>query len=115
MKKSNSTPKGFKKQSTPQLQKHIRETAKDTGMIFVTGHVKVQMKARSVLLNEVYECLREGVISIPPEEDIKTGHLICRMERYVCGRNLAVCVGLDDDDPNLLVVTVFVVTNKGGK
>ena len=44
---------------------------------------------------------------------MKTGHLICRMERCVCGRNLAVCVALDDDDPDLIVVTVFIVTNKG--
>jgi hypothetical protein len=40
---------------------------------------------------------------------MKTGHLVCRMERYVAGRNLAACVALDDEDPTLLVVTVMVV------
>ena len=71
------------------------------------------MRARKVLQSEIYECLREGVIALQPEEDMKTGQLICSMERYVCGRNLAVCVALDDDDPDLIVVTVFVVKNKG--
>ena len=99
--------KSFKKQSIPQLQKYIRETAKNTANIFLTRHSKERMKKRKVLLSEVYECIQQGIISLIPEEDIKTNQLICRMERYVCGRNLQVCVALDDDDPSLIVVTVF--------
>ena len=99
--------KSFKKQSIPQLQKHIRETARHTENVFLTLHSKERMRKRKVLLDEVYECLRQGVISLAPEEDMKTGHLVCRMERYVCGRNLQVCVALDDDDPTLIVVTFF--------
>ena len=95
--------KSFKKQSIPQLQKHIRETAQRTENIFLTLH----SKRRKVLLDEVYECIRQGIINRTPEDDMKTGHLVCRMERYVCGRNLEVCVALDDDDPTLIVVTVF--------
>lgn len=66
------------------------------------------MRARKVFQDEVLECLRLGKVMLQPEEDIKTGHLICRMERYTCGRNIAVCVALDDGDPDFLVVTVFV-------
>lgn len=100
--------KSFKKQSTPQLQKHIRETARHTENILLTLHSKERMKKRRrVLLDEVYECIRQGVINMAPEEDMKTGHLVCRMERYVCGRNLEVCVALDDDAPTLIVATVF--------
>lgn len=99
--------KSFKKQSTPQLQRHIREVATQTEKIVLSIHAKVQMKKRKILQDEVYECVRQGFINLTPEEDMKTGHLICRMERYVCGRNLAVCVALDDDDPDLIVVTVF--------
>ena len=99
--------KSFKKQTMPELQKHIRVTAKLTENIFLTQHSKARMKSRKVLLDEVYDCIRQGVIRLTPEEDMKTGHLVCRMERYVCGRNLEVCVALDDDDPDLIVVTVF--------
>ncbi len=63
-------------------------------MVFVLQHTKDQMKLRKVLIDEVFECLQQGVIHMPPEEDIKTGHLVCRMERYVCGRHLAVLVSL---------------------
>jgi len=109
----NLVRKRFKSQSISQLQKHIRATSKNTDLVFVLQHTKDQMKIRKVLIDEVFECLQQGVIHMQPEEDIKTGHLICRMKRYVCGRNLAVCVGLDDDDPSLLVITVFVVTKRG--
>ncbi len=105
--------KSFKKQSIQQLQRHIRVNSKLTELVFLSAHAQDQMRARKVLQSEIYECLREGVIALQPEEDMKTGHLICCMERYVCGRNLAVCVALDDNDPDLIVVTVFVVKNKG--
>lgn len=58
-------------------------------------------------MTEVFECLRQGSIQLVPEEDMKTGHLVCRMERYVAGRNLAICAALDDEDPGLIVVTVI--------
>lgn len=67
------------------------------------------MKQRKINSSEVFVCLRNGTIRLTPEEDIKTGHLVCRMESYVAGRNLAACVALDDQDPTLLVVTVMVI------
>jgi hypothetical protein len=91
----------FKTKSRPQLQKHIRELAKDSANVFITVHASKRMKERKVLSSEVYACLLAG--------SMKTGHLVCRMESYVAGRNLAACVALDDEDPTMLVVTVMVV------
>jgi hypothetical protein len=65
------------------------------------------MAHRKVLIAEVLECLRQGVINLPPDEDLKTGCLVFRMERYVAGRDVAVCVALDDADQNLIVVTAL--------
>lgn len=99
--------KSFHGQSKIQLQRHIRQLAKDTARVFITRHARDRMKERTVLQDEVLECLRLGVIALTPEPDLKTGHLVCRMQRYVCGRNLAICVALDDNDPDLIVVTVL--------
>ena len=76
-------------------------------MVFTT-HALQRMRLRRVLDAEVYDCLRRGKIMLPPEEDMKTGNLVCRMECYGSSRNLAVCVALDDADPSLIVVTVLV-------
>lgn len=97
----------FHGQSTVQLQKHIRWVAKDTSRVFITRHARDRMRERTVLQDEVYECLRQGLIRLTPEPDLKTGNLVCRMERYVCGRSIGICVALADDDPDLIVVTVL--------
>lgn len=90
-----------------QLQRHIRKTAARTESIFLTAHAKQRMQERDVLMTEVIECLRRGGLPTPPEEDMKTGQLICRMTWYGSGRNLVVCVALDDEDPHMIVVTVI--------
>ena len=97
----------LKKMSWSQLEKHIRRIAMDSNLVFITSHARVQMRKRRVLDAEVYHCLRKGKILLEPESDMKSGHLICRMECYGASRNLAVCVALDDADPDLIVVTVF--------
>jgi hypothetical protein len=68
------------------------------------------MLQRSVSDWEVFECLRSGVIQRPPALDKKTGSLRCRMEHFGAGRNLAVIVALDDEDPHVIVVTVMTKT-----
>lgn len=98
----------FKKMSRSQLEKHIRSVAVHSNLIFITVHARAQMRKRNVLDAEVYHCLRKGKIALEPEEDMRTGHLICRAECYGSSRNVAVCVALDDTDPNLIVVTVIV-------
>ena len=97
----------FKKMSRAQLEKHIRSVGIDSDRVFITAHARVQMHKRHVLDAEIYHCLRKGRILLEPEEDMKTSHLICRMECYGASRNLAVCVALDETDPDLIIVTVI--------
>ena len=96
------------KMARTQLEKHIQSTAANTSNVFFTAHARRDsMAKRKVSDAEVYECLRGGRIFLEPEEDMKTGHLICRMECYGASRHLAVVVALDASDPNLIVVTVI--------
>jgi hypothetical protein len=95
--------------SITQLQRHIRNVAKDSAAIFLLIHAKTRMKERKITTNEVYEILRCGVLRRTPEPNPSKGSLECRMELYVAGRNCAAVVALDDDNPNLLVVTVILI------
>ncbi|MDH0864581.1 DUF4258 domain-containing protein [Mitsuaria sp. GD03876] len=97
----------FKKFSIPQLERHIRLTAAHSTRIHWTNHAMQRMRQRRVSLDDALECLRKGRIGLPPEEDLQTGHIVCRMQWYGGARDLAVCVGLDDGDPELIVVTVI--------
>lgn len=98
----------FGAKSVPQLQRHIRSIAADTGAIFITTHAKGRMRKRHVSVNEVFECLRTGTISRQPEPNPSKGSLECRMQRYIGGRECAVVVALCDEDPTLIVVTVLI-------
>lgn len=97
----------LKRQSKPQLAKRIRNAAKVTANIVITGHAKQQMKNRKVVVATLYECLRFGQILREPEENVKLGTLECRMERYCAGCQCTVIVALDDLNPNLICVTVW--------
>jgi hypothetical protein len=97
----------FAKKSTAQLAKHIRAVAQDSIRVRLTHHAKVQMKARKVAALEIHECLKLGTIRRQPESNEEKGSLECRMERYVSGRDITALVALCDEDPNLVVVTVF--------
>lgn len=97
------------KKSQAQLARHIRAVAKNTAAVFFSNHAKAKMRERKVSSVEVLECLREGSIIRVPEPNVRMGNLECRMERYVAGRELAVIVALSDEDPDLLIVTVFSV------
>jgi len=50
----------------------------------------------------------QQLIHRTPEPNMAKGSLECRMEMYVAGRDCAVVVALADENPNLLVVTVWV-------
>ncbi|WAC72024.1 DUF4258 domain-containing protein [Roseateles sp. SL47] len=97
----------FRQLSLQQLQRHIRAQALRTELVFLTIHAKKRMSERKVSMAEVLECLRRGSIRHPPEDDVKTGHLVCRMNWYGASRNLTTCVALADDEPDLIVVTVI--------
>lgn len=96
------------RKSVQQLQKHVRTVAKNTAAIIILPHAKSRMKTRKVNVQEVFEVLREGCIHQRPEPNLAKGSLECRMERYIAGRDCAVVVALSDENPNLLVVTVWV-------
>lgn len=99
----------FRGKSKEQLAKHIRTLSKNTSSVFFTVHVKSRMKLRKVTTQEVYECLQLGSITRQPEENQEKMSLECLMERYISGRHLGVIVGLSDDEPDVVVVTVFKV------
>jgi hypothetical protein len=97
----------FKRLTLSQLERHIRQTARDTGLIYLTRHAVARMRERCVLKEEVFDCLRLGRLLTPGEEDMKSGDLVCRMHWYGPSSDLVVCVALDDARPGLLVVTVI--------
>lgn len=99
----------FATKSDSQIAKHIRTIAKDTSCVFFTKHVKVRMTQRKITAAEVLECIRNGVVSRSPEPSQDSQSLECRMERYVAGRNLGVVVALCDEDPDIVLVTVFLM------
>lgn len=101
--------KTFQGKSKEQLAKHIRTLSRNTSSVFFTAHVKSRMKKRKVTTQEVYECLQLGSITRQPEENQAKMSLECLMERYISGRQLGVIVGLSDDEPDVVVVTVFKV------
>lgn len=98
----------LKRQSKDQLAKRIRAIAKTTSNIIITVHAKHQMKKRKVTTPMLYECLQLGQMLREPEENTRLGTLECRMERYCAGCNCTAIVALDDNNPNLICVTVWV-------
>ncbi len=94
--------------SLQQLQRHIRSHAACTERVVLTAHARKRMAERKVSMAEVFECLRRGSLRTPPEQDLKTGHLVCRMNWWGAERDLTTCVALSDDEPDLLIITVIV-------
>jgi hypothetical protein len=93
--------------SNVQLQAHIRRVAQDSSRVFLTQHAQDRMLQRSVSDVQVLECLRSGLIERPAQIDASSGAVKCKVEHFGSARNLAVVVGLDDEDPDLVVVTVM--------
>lgn len=91
----------FSRMSNVQLQSHIRRTAQDSSRVFFLEHAQLRMLERGV--ND----LQQGLIQRPPKVDEHTGEVRARMEHFGSARNLSVVVGLDEHDPDLLVVTVI--------
>ena len=91
-----------------QNEKHIRAIAANTLSVYITPHATKRMRLRCIGIAEVFDVLRHGTIVRPPVMNDDKDNLECRMERYVGGRNLAVVVALDDNDPDLIVVTAMI-------
>lgn len=95
------------KLSVRQIERHIQGAAKETDNVILTKHAKGRMLKRKVSSSMLYECLRQGSLSRTPEPNPSKGTLECRMDRYTCGANISVVVGVCDETPNLIVVTVI--------
>lgn len=95
--------------SNVQLQSHIRRLAQDSGSVYFLDHARLRMQERSINDLQVLECLRTGVVQRPPRR-FKTGELRVRMDHFGSARNLSVMVSLDEQDPDVLVVTVMTRT-----
>lgn len=100
--------KKFAELTKAQLERHIRSTSAETKHVVITTHAKKQMVHRKISSLQVFECLRLGTIRREPEPSLKHGSLECRMERYIAGKNCCVIVGLHDDCPGIICVTVFI-------
>ena len=65
------------------------------------------MRQRQINDPMVLDVLRKGTLALPPEPDIKHSGLLCRMQRFVAGKTVAVVTYLEYPAPSLTVVTVI--------
>jgi len=65
------------------------------------------MRQRGVTDVMALEVLRLGVLQRAPEPDMRHVGVTCRMERLVCGIQVAVVVYVEHPAPGLTVVTVI--------
>ncbi len=93
--------------SDRQLERHIRQSAKDSAHVIYTVHARTRMRQRHVNDSMVLETLRLGSLALPPEPDMKHPGLLCRMHRLVAGMQVAVVVYVEYPDTGLVVVTVI--------
>lgn len=95
------------KLSLLQLQRLIRQRCADPGATFFTIHRRLRMRQRHVSMALVLDVLRKGQLRRPAEPDPRHGSVVCRMEHFVAGRELAAVVALSDEEPGVLVVTII--------
>ena len=93
--------------SDRQLERHIRQSAKDSTHVIFTTHARTRMRQRHVNDPMVLEVLRLGNFGLPPEPDMKHPGLLCRMQRFVAGMQVAVVVYVEYPATDLVVVTVI--------
>lgn len=65
------------------------------------------MRQRQINDPMVLEVLRMGRFARAPEPDMTQAGLVCRMQRFVAGKEVAVMVGVEYPVPELVVVTVI--------
>ncbi len=93
--------------SDRQIEKHIKQSATDSERVVFTAHARLRMRQRYLNDPMVLEVLRQGVLAMSPEPDIKHPGLKCRMQRYVAGVQVAVVVYVEYPANDLVVVTVI--------
>ena len=101
--------KKFAAKCDSRTAKRIRTIAKDSSCVYLIKHLKVRMAQCKVTAIEVLDCIRNGIISRAPEQSLDGQSLEYLMARYVAGRNLSVVVALCVEDPDMILVTAFLV------
>lgn len=96
--------------STRDLDKRIRAIAKAKAgtCIFWTEHARLRMRQRHITMPMALDVLKSGVIYDEPEPDIKTGHIKCKLERFVAGRQLALVVALHEEGADICIVVTAI-------
>ncbi|RZI93155.1 MAG: DUF4258 domain-containing protein [Variovorax sp.] len=82
-------------------------SAGDSWNVAFLSHARQRMRKRHINDQMVFEVLTSGNLVIPPEPDMKSLALRCRMARFVSGMNVAVVVAVEYPAPELVVVTVL--------
>jgi hypothetical protein len=95
--------------SIRQLERHIRQSAAESANIAWTKHAAQRMRQRKINKAMALEVLRLGVLRRPPEPGVGTAGVMCRLERFVAGVQVAVVVHVEHPSPGLTVVTVIAV------
>jgi hypothetical protein len=91
-------------------ERHVRKLALSAECVFWSSHAKKQMRDRKITLPAALDVLKKGVIKLEPEPDLKTQDMVCRMERFVAGHAIAICVALDGENaPECIVVTAIII------
>jgi len=91
-------------------ERKVRHLARACGSIVWTEHAKQQMRRRAITMAVALDVLRYGSVNREPEPDIRTGHVVCRMERYCAGAPITLVVALDGEHATeCLVVTAFTI------
>ncbi|MET3498136.1 hypothetical protein ABIC90_005209 [Variovorax boronicumulans] len=65
------------------------------------------MRKRHVNDQMVFEVLTSGNLILPPEPDMRSLAIRCRMARFVAGMEVAVVVAVEFPSPDLVVITVL--------
>lgn len=93
-------------------QQRIRNSAKDTALLRWTDHVRFQMAERGLDVDDILAILRTGFVDEQPEPGDGTGVKAKITLRLKVGREASVVVALNDQRPNLTLVTAFWVDGK---
>lgn len=94
--------------SKKQWETHIRGCCQDTSNIAWTKHAKTRMRERKITMAVALDILRNGTIKLEPEPDIKTGHMVCRIERYCAGSTIALSVALEEEGATTCIVVTAI-------
>lgn len=100
-------PKTLADQSRSQQEAYVHRQAQDSNNVIFTNHVLLRMKQRKITKFCIVETLRNGRMKHPAELDLTTGLPVCRLERFVAGSDITVAVAINDDNPNLIIVTAM--------